>query len=75
MLELIRPRLDQVQRSDPQMAVSVMLATLSAALGQRALSFLPHSRRPVPHQSDETFIREMLVMSAAYLNIDRSESE
>lgn len=75
VLELIRPQLNQVQRSDPQMAVSVMLATLSAALGQRALSFLPHSRRSIPHQSDETFIREMLLMSAAYLNVDRSESE
>lgn len=70
IMQLVKPRLHEVSHPDPNMAIRVMLATLSSALSQRALSFLPGARAALPKQSDESFIREMLRMSAAYLGID-----
>ena len=67
IMRLIRARLDEVRHPEPQLAVGVMLATLHAALRQRAQSFLPGARPVTPKQSDESFVREMLSMAAAYL--------
>jgi AcrR family transcriptional regulator len=69
ILQLLRPRLSEVTHPDPNGAIQVTLATLHAALNQRALSFLPGARTDAPKLSDEAFIREMLKMTAAYLGL------
>ena len=69
VLQLVRKRLEEVKHPDAGLAIQVTLATLRAALAQRALSFLPGARPEVPKLSDEAFIREMLSMSASYLGI------
>jgi AcrR family transcriptional regulator len=70
VLQLLRPRLAEINHPNPNLAIKVVLSTLRAALAQRAQS-LGHDARPAdPKQSDESFIREMLKMSAAYLEID-----
>lgn len=68
-MQLLRPRLDEVQHPDPNLAIRMVLSTLGATLNQRAQSFVPGARPAQPKQSDESFIREMLAMCGAYLGI------
>lgn len=67
--QLLRPRLSEVNHPVPNLAISVVLAVLRAALSQRGQSFLRGARTETPKLSDEAFIREMMRMSAAYLGI------
>lgn len=69
IMQLLRARAHEVQHPDPNLAISVVLATLGAALSQRGMSFLPGARPDTPKMGDEAFIREMMWMSAAYLGI------
>ena len=68
-MKLLRPRLDEVRHRDPNLAIRMVLSTLGATLTQRAQSFVQDARPAEPRQSDESFIREMLAMSGAYLGI------
>ena len=69
ILKLLRERMHEVRHPDPSLAIQVALATLRAALAQRALSFLPGGRPDVPKLSDEAFVREMTQMAASYLGL------
>lgn len=69
LLDLLRPRLAEIGHPHPALAIDVVLSTFRAALIQRGQSYLPGARAEVPRQSDESFIREMLRMAGAYLDI------
>ncbi len=71
ILKLLRLRVHEVRHPDPGLALHVVLATLRATVSQRTQALLPGARSTEPRQSDESFIREMLCMSAGYLGIDR----
>ena len=69
ILQLLKPRLGEINHPIPTLAIKVVLSTLRAALNQRSQSYVPGARPADPKQSDESFIQEMLRMSAAYLGI------
>jgi AcrR family transcriptional regulator len=69
---LLKPRLGEINHPDPNLAIKVMLSTLRAALNQRSQSYVRGARSADPKQSDESFVQEMLNMSAAYLGIEPS---
>ncbi len=68
-MQLLRPRLHEIRHPDPGLAIRMVLSALGATLAQRAQSYVPDARPAEPKQSDESFIREMLAMSGAYLGI------
>ena len=75
ILQLLKPRLGEINHPNPTLAIKVVLSTLRAALNQRSQSYVPGARPADPKQSDESFIQEMLRMSAAYLGISFPCSE
>lgn len=75
ILQLLKPRLGEINHPNPTLAIKVVLSTLRAALNQRSQSYVPGARPADPKQSDESFIQEMLRMSAAYLGISFPGSE
>jgi AcrR family transcriptional regulator len=75
ILQLLKPRLGEINHPTPTLAIKVVLSTLRAALNQRSQSYVPGARPADPKQSDESFIQEMLRMSAAYLGISFPCSE
>ena len=71
ILQLLKPRLGEINHPNPGLAIKVVLSTLRAALNQRSQSYVRGARPADPKQSDESFVQEMLRMSAAYLGIDQ----
>ena len=72
ILQLLKPRLGEIRHPNPNLAIKMVLSTLRAALNQRSQSYVRGARGADPKQSDESFIQEMLRMSAAYLEIEAS---
>ncbi|TNF86394.1 MAG: TetR/AcrR family transcriptional regulator [Gammaproteobacteria bacterium] len=72
ILQLLKPRLGEINHPNPSLAIKIVLSTLHAALNQRSQSYVRGARGADPKQSDESFIQEMLRMSAAYLGIEES---
>ena len=72
ILQLLKPRLGEINHPNPSLAIRMVLSTLRAALNQRSQSYVRGARGADPKQSDESFIQEMLRMSAAYLGIEES---
>ncbi len=72
ILQLLKPRLTEINHPNPTLAIKVVLSTLRAALNQRSQSYVRGARAADPKQSDESFVQEMLRMSAAYLGIEDS---
>ena len=69
ILQLLKPRLTEINHPNPTLAIKVVLSMLRAALNQRSQSYVPGARPVDPKQSDESFVQEMLRMSASYLGI------
>ena len=72
ILQLLKPRLGEINHPNPTLAIKVVLSMLRASLNQRSQSYVRGARPADPKQSDESFVQEMLRMSAAYLGIDQT---
>ena len=72
ILQLLKPRLGEINHPNPTLAIKVVLSMLRASLNQRSQSYVRGARPAEPKQSDESFVQEMLRMSAAYLGIQAS---
>ena len=70
ILQLLKPRLGEINHPNPALAIKVVLSTLRASLNQRSQSYVRGARPAEPKQSDESFVQEMLRMSSAYLGIE-----
>lgn len=74
IFRLLRPRLKEIGHPNPKLAINTVMSTLRATLGQRAQSFATDAPTLEPRQSDESFVREMMKMTAAYLQIETTPS-
>jgi AcrR family transcriptional regulator len=72
ILKLLTPRLGEINHPNPTLAIRVVLSMLRASLNQRSQSYVRGARPLDPKQSDESFVQEMLRMSAAYLGIEET---
>lgn len=69
VMTLIRPRFDEINHPDPNVAVTMVLEMFRLMMIRRAFGQRPGGYRTLPNQSDEAFIAEMKLMAESYLEI------
>ncbi len=69
LMVILKPKLDQIGHPQPKLALQFMLETLRVMINRRLGGPGQDTAAFLPKQSEETFIRELREMSAAYLQI------